>query len=149
VPNVRQAEELLNAGADHALLAVWPVSLAEALLAAAARRARTLNAARRVCMGDVVYDREAGRVWCASREVSFTPRELRVFDCLWWHAGTVVNPETLLSHARKGSESTNASNLVQVCVGLVRRKLAESSRVMIITTRSCGYMLCVRDEGGC
>jgi DNA-binding response OmpR family regulator len=148
VPDVVEAERLLDSGADHAILRVWPVSLMEAWLAAATRRARTLNASRRVRIGDLVYDRENGRVWCASREVLLTPHELRVFDCLWWHAGEVVERQVLHDHAWKGSGSANAGNLVEVFVANLRRKLAHSLLVGIVTVRSRGYMLSPQRPGG-
>ena len=77
------AVALLDAGADDITMDDAPFEVVGALLSAALRRARVVNEQLRIKFGDIVYDREARRVWCAGREVVFTPRELRLFDILF------------------------------------------------------------------
>ncbi|HET9011226.1 MAG TPA: hypothetical protein VFN38_05390, partial [Gemmatimonadaceae bacterium] len=71
--------EALAAGADDAVPAGAPRAHVAAQITAAFRRARIASAQLRIAYGDVVYDREARRVWCAGDEVQLTPRELRLF----------------------------------------------------------------------
>src|SRR5687768_8553268 len=84
----RDVVPVLSAGADDALPAEASRDVAVAQVAAAFRRARATSNLMRVAFGDVVYDREARRVWCAGVEVTLTPRELRLFDILFVRAGS-------------------------------------------------------------
>ena len=113
---------LLHWGADDAITESSPTLVAR--LQAATRRARTVNAGSRIAVGDIVFDREARRVWCAGREVSFTPHEYGVIDCLFWHAPKPVGVDTLADFVWGDQESSNRRTLVQVYVSYVRKKLA-------------------------
>ena len=128
---------LLHWGADDAIIAS-SLSLV-ARLQAATRRARTVNAGSRIAVGDIVFDREARRVWCAGREVDFTPHEYGVIDCLFWHAPKAVGVDTLADFVWRDQESSNRRTLVQVYVSYVRKKLAASAQVAIRFSRGSGY----------
>ena len=62
-------------------------------------------------VGDIVFEREAHRVWCAGREVDMSPREFAVLDCLFWKAPATVSavPATIRAVIRT-CWSTNALN---------------------------------------
>ena len=128
---------LLHWGTDDAITASSPSLVAR--LQAATRRARTLNAGSRIAVGDIVFDRESRRVWCAGREVDFTPHEYDVIDCLFWHAPKPVGVETLADFVWGDQESSNRRSLVQVYVSYVRKKLAASAQVAIRFSRGSGY----------
>jgi two-component system response regulator MprA len=135
---------LLDAGADDATMHDTPFAVVSALLAAALRRARVLNEQLRIKFGDIVYDREARRVWCAGREVLFTPRELRLFDILFQRAGTPVSADTLQDFVWNDGPPTK-SNSLAVYIGYLRRKLKGSRISMLETLRGSGYRLARRD----
>ena len=135
---------LLHWGADDAIDASSP-SL-DARLQAATRRARTVNAGARIAVGDIVFDREARRVWCAGREVELTPHEYSVVDCLFWHAPTPVGIDTLADFVWGDQESTNRRALVQVYVSYVRKKLAASAKVALRFSRGEGYEFLPRSD---
>jgi DNA-binding response OmpR family regulator len=128
---------LLDAGADDAISVDSP--LLAARLHACTRRARTVNAATRIAIGDVVFDRESRRVWCAGREVDLTPREQALLDCLFWYAPEPVGTQTLSDFVWGDEPVASRRALVEVYVGYVRRKLAASRSVMIRTVRGVGY----------
>jgi len=128
---------LLDAGADDAISADSPVLSAR--LNATTRRARTGNAATLIAIGDVVFDRESRRVWCAGREVDMTPREQGLLDCLFWYAPEPVGAQTLSDFVWGDEPVSSRRALVEVYVGYVRRKLAASRSVMIRTVRGVGY----------
>ncbi len=134
---------LLRNGADDAITTSAPTLVAR--LQSATRRARTVNAGVRIAVGDIVFDREAGRVWCAGREVSLTPHELGVVDCLFWHTPTPVNIDTLSDFVWGESSSTNRRSLVQVYISYVRKKLKDSTQVAIRFARGSGYEFFPRD----
>lgn len=133
---------LLHWGADDAISNSSPSLVAR--LQAATRRARTVNAGLRIAVGDIVFDREARRVWCAGREVDFTPHEYGVLDCLFWHAPKPVGTDTLADFVWGDQESSNRRTLVHVYVSYVRKKLAASAQVAIRFSRGSGYELSPR-----
>jgi DNA-binding response OmpR family regulator len=133
----RELSALLDAGADDAV--TIESSVLPARLHASARRARTVNAGARIAVGDVIFDRESRRVWCAGREVGMTPREQSLLDCLFWYAPEPVGTQTLSDFVWGDEPVTSRRGLVEVYVGYVRRKLSTSRAVAIRTVRGVGY----------
>ncbi|HEV7993528.1 MAG TPA: response regulator transcription factor [Gemmatimonadaceae bacterium] len=138
-----ETESLLDAGADDAIAVASP--LLAARLHACTRRARTVNAGARIAVGDVVFDREARRVWCAGREVEMTPREQAILDCLFWYAPEPVGAQTLSDFVWGDEPVSSRRGLVEVYVGYVRRKLSASRAVVIRTVRGVGYQFSPRN----
>jgi DNA-binding response OmpR family regulator len=138
VSDEKRSIALLHFGADDAIGTSSPTLIAR--LQAATRRARTVNAGSRIAVGDIVFDREARRVWCAGREVALTPHEYGIVDCLFWHAPKPVGVDTLADFVwGDQAASTNKRTLVQVYVSYVRKKLANSAQVAIRFARGAGY----------
>jgi two-component system response regulator MprA len=144
VGTATEAITLLDAGADDVTMGDAPFDVVAALLHAALRRARVINEQLRIKFGDIVYDREARRVWCAGREVLFTPRELRLFDILFQRAGSPVSADTLQDFVWNDGPPTK-SNSLAVYIGYLRRKLKGSRISMLETLRGSGYRLARRD----
>lgn len=137
VLNVRDTREMcraLDAGADEAMTGASPCC--DSRLRAVARRARIRNSGRRLAIADIVFDREARRVWCAGKEVRLTPKECAVLDCLFRNDPRPVGIPTLTEFVWHGRASRD---VVEVYVGYVRRKLAASKRVMLRKIRGIGY----------
>jgi two-component system OmpR family response regulator len=130
---------LLDAGADDAIMR--GASVLGARLHAVTRRARTINAGSRIAVGDIVFDREAHRVWCAGQEVQMTPREFAMLDCMFWNAPRPVGPITLADFVWGDAEAASGArrSVVEVYIGYLRRKLAASRSVIIRTVRGKGY----------
>lgn len=137
VSDEKRSIALLDAGADDAIIVGSPTLVAR--LQSVTRRARTVNAGSRIAVGDIVFDREARRVWCAGREVDLTPHEYGVVDCLFWHTPKPVGVDTLADFVWGDQSSTNKRTLVQVYVSYVRKKLATSAHVAIRFARGAGY----------
>lgn len=135
------ASAFLAAGADDAIEVRhgWPHVAAR--LNASARRTRAANALLRRRVGDVVYDRDNRRVWCAGTEVEFAPRELAVLDALWMRAGELVRHESLQDYVWSGIDEGEHSNRLEVYISYIRRKLQHSTEVTIQTLRGAGYRL--------
>jgi two-component system OmpR family response regulator len=130
---------LLDAGADDAI--ARGSSVLSARLHALTRRARTVNAGSRIAVGDIVFDRESRRVWCAGQEVQMTPREFAMLDCMFWNAPRPVGPITLADFVWGDAEAAAGArrSVVEVYIGYLRRKLAASRSVIIRTVRGKGY----------
>lgn len=135
----------LAGGADDAVPRGAPDVVATAQVAAAFRRARIMSAQLRIAFGDVVYDREARRVWCAGDEVALTPRELRLFDILFLRAGAPVSIDTLQDYVWH-DEGPPESNALAVYISYLRRKLRGSRQAVVETMRGIGYRLAPKSE---
>ena len=134
---------LFRSGADDAIHA--DSGLLESRLHAHARRARTVNAGSRLAVGDIVFDRESRRVWCAGQEVDLTPRECAVLDCMFWHATRPVSVTTLADFVWGDAAQTDRRSAVEVYIGYIRKKLAASRKVVIRTVRQVGYQFDLRE----
>ena len=134
---------VLDAGADDAVVA-GSITLRARLLAMA-RRARTVNAGSRIAIGDVVFDREARRVWCNGTEVQMTPREYAVIDCLFWNSPRPVGVNTLADFVWGDTSVADRRNVIDVYIGYVRRKLSASRSVVLRTVRGVGFSFEPRD----
>ena len=145
VSSCEDAIAMMDAGADDAITADAPWPVVAAHVAASVRRGQLSNAQLRIAFGDLVYDRESRRVWCAGREVQLTPRELRLFDILFLRAGAPVSAETLYDYVWR-EEGTHTSNSLAVYVGYLRRKLTGSRVAVVETLRGQGYRLSQRRE---
>jgi len=139
----RDAEQLLDIGADNAL--ITDDRLLAPRLRAAARRVRTMNKDRCIAIGDIVYDRESHRVRCAGHPIRLTPTEEALFDCLFWHAPEPASVADLTAFAWGQLEPTRSRNLVHVYMGYLRTKLRESEQVVIRTLRGVGYEFAARE----
>jgi DNA-binding response OmpR family regulator len=131
---------VLLAGADDAVPSDATREVEAAQIVAAFRRARIASAQLRIAFGDVVYDREARRVWCAGKEVMLTPRELRLFDILFLRAGAPVSIDTLQDYVWK-EDFPPESNALAVYVSYLRRKLSASRLAVVESIRGVGYQL--------
>jgi two-component system OmpR family response regulator len=129
--------DLMEAGADDATVHTTPVFRAR--LRSAVRRAGAMNAASRIAVGDIVFEREAHRVWCAGREVDMSPREFAVLDCLIWKAPDIVSADSLADYVWGDASVKARRGVVEVYISYLRRKLAASEKVVIGTVRGEGY----------
>jgi two-component system OmpR family response regulator len=119
---------------DHAVIPVHPDEI-EARLLTLVRRVE--RAYMRV-FGDLVVDRRSRRVIRRGHEITLTPREITLLECVLNVAGEVVRKEDL----RDAMGSNNLSlNLVEVHMSSLRRKLERSGPPLIHTVHGIGYVL--------
>ena len=129
--------DLIEEGADDATVTM--TSSFRARLRSAVRRASAMNAASRIAVGDIVFEREAHRVWCAGHEVEMSPREIAVLDCLFWRAPAIVSADSLADFVWGDAKIKARRGVVEVYISYLRRKLAASRQVKIGTVRGAGY----------
>jgi two-component system response regulator MprA len=130
----------LEAGADDYLVKPFNLDELVARLHALVRRAKPL-AARVLAYADVTLDTAS---WQAARgevELELTAMEFRLLEALMSPPETVCTREDLLTRAW-GDPSMASSNVVDVHVTNLRRKLEAGGRSRVIqTVRRAGYKL--------
>jgi DNA-binding response OmpR family regulator len=132
--------EALDTGADDFLSKPfsYPVLLAR-LRALIRRGASGQSAVLRV--SDLSLDTAVHRFWRGTEELDLTAREFAVLSYLMHHPGQIVTKSDLLQHIWDNPEDTD-SNVVEVYIGYLRRKLDAGRPTSIIqTVRGVGYRL--------
>lgn len=131
----------LRAGGDDYLTKPFEFLELTARVEALVRR-RTLPSLETVLRtGDLEIDLLSRQVKRAGRSVELLPREYRLLEYLMRHAGQVVT-RTMLLEEVWGYRYDERSNLVDVHIGKLRRKIDEGDLPSLIhTVRGSGYVL--------
>ena len=132
--------EGLDCGADDYL--VKPFAFEELLARVRALVRRRYSAKSPVIrLGEMEIDRSAKTVRLAGRRVELTAREYALLELLALRAGQVVSRSEIWEHLYDFNAEPN-SNVIDVYIGRLRRKLEGSSRGRLIRTRrGMGYVL--------
>jgi DNA-binding response OmpR family regulator len=134
--------EALDSGADDFLSKPFSYPVLLARLRALIRRGSSGSAAT-MAIGDLLLDTAGRRCWCGDDEIDLTAREFSLLEYLAHRPGVVVRKGDLLHHVWD-LDLDGDTNVVEVYVGYLRRKLAaHSTSVVIETVRGVGYRLAV------
>ena len=136
----------LDAGADDYLVKPFAFEELLARVRALARRGRTRQLEALLRYGPLVVDPRDHTVRVNGEPVELTATEYRLLEYLVRRAEAIVSREQLADHVW-GSDYDPFSNVADVYIGYVRRKLQAHCDVPLIhTVRGLGYMLKLRDE---
>lgn len=132
----------LNAGADDYLTKPFAFEELVARVNALVRRGSGFEERPvRVTVNDLTLDRETLRVRRGGRNIDLTSTELAILDLLMTKPGAVYSREKILS-AVWGEASDPLTNIVDVYIGKIRRKIDLSDEAALIeTVRGRGYRL--------
>ena len=135
--------EGLELGADDYLTKPFSFVVLVARLRALARRANPEPTTNVVTVGPLAVDTATRRCRVAGEEVELTAREYTLLETLARRAGMPLTRRELLDHVW-GADHDGASNVVDVYVGYLRRKLEHGPGAGLIeTVRGVGYRMAV------
>jgi DNA-binding response OmpR family regulator len=90
---------------------------------------------------DLRIDLTTQRVWRSREEIQLTPREYVLLEYLAMRAGQMVSRSDIWEHVYEFNSSAS-SNVVDVYIGYLRRKIErEGKPALIHTVRGRGYLL--------
>jgi len=125
-----------NAGADDYLTKPFEPEEVVVRLRALIRRSSGHSSPEITC-GPVSLDTSSGRVCVSGKTVDLTAQEHRILSYLMHHQKTVVPKDRLERHVYDGLSETS-SNVLDVLVGRIRRKLGVA---VLATLRGRGYRM--------
>ena len=139
--------EGLGAGADDYVAKPFNFEELHARLAALVRRATGWSSATIQC-GPITLDTRAQQVTVEGRAVELTSFEYRLLELLMLHAGEVLSKSDLTDKLY-AQDFERDSNVLEVLIGRLRRKLDPDERLKpIATLRGRGYQIALPRTNG-
>ena len=131
----------LDSGADDYIVKPFDLGELFARIRAAIRRGGRPLAPAVITIGDLEVDRPRRQARRSGQPVLLTAREYGLLEYLALRAGEVVGRAAIAEHVWDATHEA-ASNVIDVCVQRLRRKIDRPGEPsLIVTRRSEGYML--------
>jgi two-component system OmpR family response regulator len=128
----------LDAGADDYLVKPFAFGELAARIRALIRRGKAPRPLQ-LSAGGVMLDPATRRVQVSDKDVDLTPKEFSLLEYLLRHKGEVVSRNKLVEHVWDFAYDAD-TNVVDVYVGYLRRKLGEEAK-RLMTVRGIGYRI--------
>jgi two-component system, OmpR family, copper resistance phosphate regulon response regulator CusR len=136
----------LDAGADDYLAKPFSFLELSARLRALMRRSH-LPTSTLLSIGDLRLDRVERRVERSGRRIELTSKEFALLEYLMRNAGRHVTRDMIIEHVWNLSLSTGTTNVVDVYINYLRKKIDDGATPKLIhTLRGVGYELSCRTE---
>lgn len=132
--------ETLRAGADDYVTKPFAFEELLARVEALSRRPRAI-ASSQLKVGDLELDQGTREVRRRDELIELTPKEFAVLEYLMRNAGRVMS-RTLITEYAWGYHFDPGTNIVDVVINHLRKKIdAKSEKKLITTVRGVGYMV--------
>lgn len=130
----------LDLGGDDYLVKPFAFREFEARVRALLRR-ESVSKTTRLSFLDITLDTQTYEVWRNSRQLTLTAKEYVLLEVFLRHPHQVLS-RSMIAERLWNEEAENLSNVIDVYVGYLRRKLCESGEPNVIqTVRGFGYQL--------
>jgi DNA-binding response OmpR family regulator len=129
----------LELGADDYLIKPFDFEELLARVRALVRR-RYEHKDPNIHLGEICINTALRKVYRDGREINLTPKEFTLLEYLVVRQGRVVSRETLLGHLYTGYGDV-ASNVIDVMVCNLRKKIQGEGPTLIHTRRGFGYVI--------
>jgi two-component system OmpR family response regulator len=130
----------LKAGGDDYLTKPFAFGELAARLDALARRAQAASVETALAVGDLRMDLLSRSVTRAGKPVELQPREFKLLEYLMRHSGQVVTRTMLLENVWDYHFDPQ-TNVIDVHISNLRRKIDAGAKPLLRTIRNAGYML--------
>ena len=132
--------ETLRAGADDYVTKPFAFEELLARVEAITRRPRAIMSAV-LKVGDLELNADSHELTRGGRAIDLTPKEFLVLEYLIRHAGKVMS-RTLITEYAWGYHFDSGTNIVDVVINHLRKKIDGAGRKKLITTvRGVGYVI--------
>lgn len=129
----------LNAGADDYMVKPFAFQILLARIRAILRRPETALPVQ-LKIGRITLDSTSKRVFNDGKEINLTLKEYSLLECLMRHPNQVLNREQILANVWDFSFDS-FSNVVDVHITNLRKKLGDKNGKVLETIRGVGYRL--------
>ncbi len=136
---VNEKVQGLELGADDYLVKPFAFAELKARVEAVCRRVATRPPAS-LSVGQLTLDLTIRRAEIDGREIDLTPTEFSIMELLMRHAGQVVTRKMLCEHVW-GFEWDGPTNVIEVHITRMRKKLGKSGESLVVTVRGRGYSI--------
>ena len=138
---VEDRVEGLRMGADDYMTKPFAFDELIARIEALIRRNRTFDVEpKRLAVLDLAFDRDTLRVTRAGRPIELTAKELALLELFMSAPGRVFSRARILSNVW-GYSADPLTNVVDVYIRRLRKKLDDEAATLIVTVRGSGYRL--------
>ena len=141
---VYEKVEGLEAGADDYIVKPFAFVELKARVEAVCRRS-VRRPSPVVRLADLTLHLSSRRVLLNGKEIDLTPTEFSILELLMRHNGQVVTRKMLCEHVW-GFEWDGPTNVIEVHITRLRRKIGSVTESRIRTVRGRGYSICTQHD---
>jgi DNA-binding response OmpR family regulator len=136
----------LKMGADDYITKPFDLDELMARIETVCRRQQGLDLmSTELCIADVQMNTDSKTVTVADRDIALTAKELSILELLMSNPNKLFSRERILNNIW-GANSDPLTNVVDVYIGRIRKKLGKDESSFIETVRGLGYRIDPRAE---